>query len=224
MTINSHFWKWWLKWVVSGWEASTQGSGKSSQMALVRGYCLLKGPLRLVAPFGRLWKRCSFPWHPDDWLPGSCVAWNGLFCTSRSLLPILIPSHKSASHRQAHRLWLSLLAKRSRWRYDELCRSLRDQPPTPNATHLRHLPLLPSFLSSEAEPRQHLDRGCADSGAGRLTGLRLLPVKKKKKKGKEQVSMLPRAHYNHVRKSRQGQQHTLSQLIWLFPPFHLHFF
>lgn len=130
------FWKWWLKWVVSGWEASTQGSRKSSQMALVRGYCLPKGPLRLVAPFGRLWKRCSFPWHPDDWLPGSCVAWNGLFCTSRSLLPILIPSHKSASHRQAHRLWLSLLAKRSRWRYDELCRSPGDLTPTPNATYL----------------------------------------------------------------------------------------
>lgn len=30
-------------------------------MALVRGYCLLEGPPRLVAPFGRLWKRCSFP-------------------------------------------------------------------------------------------------------------------------------------------------------------------
>ena len=47
----------------------------------------------------------------DDWLPGSCVAWNGLLCTSRSSLPILIPSHKSPSCRQAHRLWLSLLAK-----------------------------------------------------------------------------------------------------------------
>lgn len=59
----------------------------------------------------------------DDWLPGSCVAWNGLLCTSCSPLPILIPSHKSASRRQTRRLWLSLLAKRSSRRCDRLCGS-----------------------------------------------------------------------------------------------------
>lgn len=49
------------KWMVQGVEASQHRTEKSSQMALVRGYCLLEGPPRLVAPFGQLWKRCSFP-------------------------------------------------------------------------------------------------------------------------------------------------------------------
>lgn len=69
----------------------------------------------------------------DDWLPGSCVAWNGLLCTIRSSLPILIPSHKSPSCFQAHSLWLSLLAKRSRRRYDRLCGSTAVPPTIPNS-------------------------------------------------------------------------------------------
>lgn len=55
------FLKWTLKWMVHGGEASQYRPEKSSQMALVRGYCLLEGPPRLVAPFGQLWKRCSLP-------------------------------------------------------------------------------------------------------------------------------------------------------------------
>lgn len=70
----------------------------------------------------------------DDWLPGSCVAWNGLHCTSCSPLPILIPSHKSPYSRQTCRLWLSLLAKRSKQRCDGLCGSLAVQPTIPNGT------------------------------------------------------------------------------------------
>lgn len=38
---------------------NTSTRGKSSQMALVRGYCLLKGPPRLVASF---WPAIKGPW------------------------------------------------------------------------------------------------------------------------------------------------------------------
>lgn len=50
-----------MKVEMNGERPQNRDQEKSSQMALVRGYCLLEGPPRLVAPFGRLWKRCSFP-------------------------------------------------------------------------------------------------------------------------------------------------------------------
>lgn len=44
----------------------------------------------------------------DDWIPGSSVAWNGLFCTSCSSLPILIPSSPHTRHLPAATNFLRL--------------------------------------------------------------------------------------------------------------------
>lgn len=79
--------------------------GKSSQMALVRGYCLLKGPPRLVASFWPAIRRAnvfflwfffshpSLPPLPSWWLTSwklRCVKWPLLYHLALPL-PIFIP-------------------------------------------------------------------------------------------------------------------------------------
>lgn len=80
---------------------NTSTRGKSSQMALVRGYCLLKGPPRLVASFWPAIKGPSFffSFHPplpplaSWWLTSwklRCVKWPLLYHLAPPL-PIFIP-------------------------------------------------------------------------------------------------------------------------------------
>lgn len=109
-------------------------------MALVRGYCLLKGPPRPVASFGRLWKSRSFPlasWWLTSWKL-RCVKWPLLYQS----LPFanLHPRHTShLSAAKPHRLWASLLAKKQQMEvFDGLCASAGAPPAMPDAP--RNLP------------------------------------------------------------------------------------
>lgn len=148
-------------------------------MALVRGYCILEGPPRLVAPFGRLWKRCSFPLASlmTDFL-------EAVLREMASSVPVALLCQSSSPHTsqlprsQTRRLWLSLLAKRSRQRYDGLCGSAAGPPTIPNGTSA-HPPS--SFLDTQG-PSSSVTKAtqwqgmCGFRRVGSLTGFRLLSV------------------------------------------------
>ena len=155
----------------------------------------------------------------DDWLPGGCVAWNGLLCTSRSSLPILIPSHKSPFDCQARRVPLSLLAKCSKHRCDSLWGV------TGSSTYKSQMASLfthPHPLFNAHGPRSSITKATRSqsmSGSWHvtsLTGFRLLSSEKGK--GGVQVRSPPPSPQGPPRSLAPGQSqhHTFFCCVSLF--------
>lgn len=159
----------------------------------------------------------------DDWLPGSRVAWNGLLCTSRSPLPILILSHKSTSRRQTRRLRLSLLAADGGTMGSAGRRRFHLQSQTaPLFTHPRPFSNARGPSSSVTKATQWQDFGAWEvwqvSGCSQL-----------KKKGKEwAILRLPPVSPRSLAAGRRGPArptpHTPSLRLSPSPSFPLHFF
>lgn len=205
--------KWSLKWTVQGWEASTEGPGKSSQMALVRGYCLLEGLPRLVAPFGRLWKRCSFPLASlmTDFLEAvlremASYVPAALLCQSSSSHTSQLPAGKHAGF-DCH-FWKNAADGGTTGSVGHQQFHLQSQM-APLFTHPHPFSNAQGPSSSVTKATQWQDM-CGFWRVGSLTGLRL-------KKGRnEQLKSYPRCLHAHLRRGRegsQGQHHTPSLLF-----------